>query len=796
MSLRVYNRKRKFDQTPEPKGIKERGKGGLRFVVQMHDATRLHFDLRLEFDGVFKSWAVPKGPSLNPLDQRLAVFVEDHPIKYGSFEGIIPKGNYGAGTVMIWDQGTYVERGSKGRADSERAMMNNFAKGHLTFVLNGEKLKGEFALIKLKKANEGEKAWLLVKKRDQYSTYKRTEIPDNLSVKTGRTLEQIAEESLAAGDVWLSKKGLATKADLKKLKEKQPVKRAVGKATGPRTGRLLPAKQAKKSIDILSARADKMERTRNRIATGPRTSRLLPAKQTKKSTDVLSARADKSQRPGHLAATGPTPMPRKNKPMLATLSHKQAPAGWIVEPMPEGVRSIAEVEGKRVHLYSKALLPFEKKFPAIVDALKELDVTAVFDGEIAGGKYYVFDLLFLNDEDLRHQPLSRRKAKLEGAFQESTLIKLIDSFKGKTAQVAVKNPESVYKSGTSADWILINATAEVAAEKSTRPRHTQKATFRPLKNSVAPKPKLKPTAVTAFTDSEPRLTNLDKIYFPKDGYTKGDVIEYYRGIASHILPYLKDRPESMNRHPNGIDQAGFYQKDLTGHIPRFIKTHRVYSQSGGRSIDYLLCQDERSLLYMANLGCIEINPWFSRYQSPEKPDFLVIDLDPDDNKFSDVIDIAHQVHEVLETVGAPAFVKTSGATGIHIGVPTGAKYTYDEVREFAEMVCRYVGRNNPALTSVERNPNRRRKKIYLDFMQNRRGQTLAAPLCIRPRDGAPVSMPLTWRELKSPLKPEQFNIQNALRRIQKLKDPWRGVLGSPLPLAKCIKKFEQNFSKD
>src|SRR5262245_7524894 len=200
--LKLYHRKRKFDQTPEPRGkIEKSRKGPLRFVVQLHRATRLHFDLRLEFGGVFKSWAVPKGPSLNPLDQRLAVFVEDHPIEYGSFEGIIPKGNYGAGTVMVWDRGTYVERGSEGRADSEAAMKKAFEKGHITFVVDGEKLKGEFALIKLKK-DSSEKAWLLVKKRDEHSTYKRSENPHELSVKTGRSIDEIAREAEDDGDVW------------------------------------------------------------------------------------------------------------------------------------------------------------------------------------------------------------------------------------------------------------------------------------------------------------------------------------------------------------------------------------------------------------------------------------------------------------------------------------------------------------------------------------------------------------------------------------------------------------------
>lgn len=682
MSLRIYNRKRKFNATPEPRGKKSaRGKGDLRFVVQMHEATRLHWDLRLEFDGVFKSWAVPRGPSLNPLDQRLAVFVEDHPLAYGSFEGIIPKGNYGAGTVMVWDEGTYIERGSKARKDSETAMLKNFANGHITFVLDGYKLKGEFALIKLKK-DTSEKAWLLVKKRDEYSTYKKSEMPTNESVKTGRTIEEIAEQAEKKGDIWLPKKGKVST-----------------------------------------------------IATQPKNS--------------ASHKAD--------------PIPRKIKPMIATVGRGSAPKNWLCEPHVDGLRAIAEVEGKRISLYSRAGLSFNKKFPKVVSALEELSATAVFDGEIISDQYVIYDLLYCDGRDLRKEPLSQRKAKLKSAFKDGKILRHIEKLKSE--HTVCKNPASTYKSGTTDEWKL------VAESRSSN-------------------------HATAHATDEPRLTNLDKIFFPEDGYGKGDIVNYYASVADYIIPYLKDRPQSMNRQPNGITKAGFFQKDLTGHIPRWLKTERVYSESAGKSIDYLLCQDQRSLLYMANLGCIELNPWFSRVGKLDRPDFLVIDLDPDDNPFEQVMMIAHEVHEVLESIGCKSACKTSGATGIHIGVPLAAKYDFDTAREFAEKVCRVVEKKHSAITSMERTPARRRKKIYLDYMQNRRGQTLAAPFCVRPRNGAPVSMPVTWKELKKGLKPEHFNIDNALKRIATFEDPWKLVLGPSVDLAKCVKTLIRKYSKD
>ncbi len=722
MSLKVYNRKRKFDQTPEPKGKKVKGSGDLRFVVQMHDATRLHWDLRLEFDGVFKSWAVPKGPSLNPLDQRLAVFVEDHPIEYGSFEGIIPKGNYGAGTVMIWDEGTYIERGSTGRKDSEAAMKKAFEKGHITFVVSGQKLNGEFALIKLKK-DAGQKAWLLVKKRDEFSTYKKSEIPDNNSVKTGRSIEEIAEESEAAGNVWLPKQkkqnANATKTVAKNFFKSAPIE--------------------KSKIDFKKTAAKE-------------------------------------------------PMPRKIKPMLPTASRYGVEGQWIFEPLLDGYRTLAEIEGKKVHLYSKSGISFDKKFPDILQDLKSLNSDLVLDGEIVEAKgkafYYIYDVLFYAGRDLRKEELGKRKAALKELISKHKYFDLVPEVTATAEKVIAKNLNSHYRAGTTSDWLILETETSSPAKVS-----------RAKKPQVEKKPKSSPkkTFPENTKHNEVQLTNLNKVFFPEDGITKGDVVNYYKEVAPYILPFLKDRPESLNRLPNGIAAPGFYQKDLTGYKPRWLQTTRIFSESADKSIDYVLCQDESSLLYIVNLGCIEINPWFSKLGSLDKPDFLVIDLDPDGNDFDHVIEIAREIHEILDEVGAANFVKTSGATGIHIGIPVGAKYDFDQGREFCEEVCRVIARKHPATTSIERSPARRRKKIYLDFMQNRRGQTLAAPFCIRPKPGAPVSMPLAWKDLKSGVKPEQFNIENALRLIPKNRQHWQGVLGKAINLDKCQARLRKKF---
>ncbi|MGE0526461.1 MAG: non-homologous end-joining DNA ligase [Bdellovibrionales bacterium] len=781
MSLRVYNRKRDFKQTPEPRGKVHKGNGPLRFVVQMHRATRLHYDFRLEFDGVFKSWAVPKGPSLNPLDQRLAVFVEDHPIDYGSFEGIIPAGNYGAGTVMLWDEGTYIERGSKGRKDSDAAMKTGFAQGHLTFVLNGTKLKGEFALIKLKK-NSDEKAWLLVKKRDEHSSYKRNQGLDDTSVKTGRSMDEIAKQARAEGNVWLPQKGRA--------REKKGA-----------------AKKSLRPDRVLRAGSSKSK-------TGTSARAALSAKTTASSTALLAPKTGRTR----------APMPRKNKPMLATVGRRFTGGDqWIVEPFSNGIRALAEVEGKRTHLYSRAGLPLDKKFPHIMEALKSLKLDMVLDGEIVTARtqshYLIFDILYFDGRDLRKESLAQRKQVLKAAGIDGKYLRRVEPVSGakspKGARVIAKNLESVYRAGTTAEWLILDGEAAGQGLKASRrpippaprslpippPSSPSSSSRSPRRRSVRQKKGASqktakhpaPSHLLAGRD-EPRLTNLDKVFWPDEGYTKGDLIKYYQGIAPYILLYLKDRPESLHRHPNGIAAPSFYQKDMSGHIPRWLKTMRYFSESADRSIDYVLCQDEWSLLYLVNLGCIEINPWFARIHKPDHPDFMVIDLDPDGNSFDHVIEVAHEVRVVLQRAGARAYCKTSGATGIHIGVPTGARYTFDEVRACAEMVCRLVAKKYPATTSVDRNPNRRRKKIYLDFMQNRRGQTLAAPYCVRPKPGAPVSMPLTWKELRRGLRPEEFHMFNALQRVRARRvDPWKAVLGEPVNITRCVMSLRKSL---
>ncbi|MCW3123971.1 MAG: ligD [Flavipsychrobacter sp.] len=289
------------------------------------------------------------------------------------------------------------------------------------------------------------------------------------------------------------------------------------------------------------------------------------------------------------------------------------------------------------------------------------------------------------------------------------------------------------------------------------------------------------------------ITHPDKIFFPGEGYTKGDVVAYYETIYPHIIKYMKDRPESLLRMPNGINDKGFFHKDAGLKGPSWLKSIPLYSESAEKDINYIICNDKPTLLYLANLGCIEMNPWNSRLKHLDKPDYLVMDIDPSEkNTFEQVIETAKVIKQVLDKAGAVSFPKTSGATGIHIYVPLGGKYTYEQGKEFAHMIAILTQEQLPDFTSLERSLSKRGKSnIYIDYLQNRKGQTLSCAYSLRPKPGATVSTPLEWKEVKSGLHPSDFNIKNIMKRIEKKGDLFSGVLLKGIDMKKCIKKLEE-----
>jgi bifunctional non-homologous end joining protein LigD len=290
-----------------------------------------------------------------------------------------------------------------------------------------------------------------------------------------------------------------------------------------------------------------------------------------------------------------------------------------------------------------------------------------------------------------------------------------------------------------------------------------------------------------------KFTNLSKVFWPKEGYTKRDMLNYYYQVAPVILPYMKDRPQTLYRHPNGINGKAFYQKDVTGKAPGWIQTHKYFSEADDREKNFLVCTNEASLMYIASLGCIEMNPWSSRTQKPGHPDWCIIDLDPDKNTFEQVIRVAQTAHEILESIGVKSYCKTSGSTGMHIYIPLRAKYDYEQSKEFARVIARLISNEHPKFTTIERITSNRGGKMYIDFLQNRPQATVAGPYSLRPKPGATVSMPLHWEEVRKGLKMTDFTIENAVARIRSEGDLFKGLLDETTDIKGALKKAERIF---
>lgn len=895
MSLEKYAEKRDFTKTAEPKAGKSKDKDKLMFVVQKHDASRLHYDFRLEMEGVLKSWAVPKGPSTDPKTKRLAMMVEDHPFDYRNFEGIIPEGEYGGGTVIVWDEGTYEPiEPIKGKKEQDKYLLKQLKSGSVKIKLHGEKLEGEFALVKTH--GMGDNAWLLIKHDDDFAARKDITKEDK-SVLSGKTIAEMAETSKK---VWQNGHEETLKAPKAPRKKKAPE----------------PAEPAEE--------------------------------ETTATDDIDTVKLLKGAPKGK--------MPVGVKPMLATLVDEPFDdPDWVYEVKWDGYRAIATVNKGEVELYSRNKKSFNEKFYPIYKALQQWKINAVTDGEIlvlndkgvsnfgslqnwrseADGElaYYVFDLLWYEGKDLMDLPLIQRQAILRSILPTNDdRIRVSKVFNASGTDffnaaermglegIIAKKASSTYSPDLrSKEWlkIKINKRQEVVIGGYTRnedspkqfsslllgvfeggkfqyvgkvgtgfsdklqkemmaqfkpfiidknpfdiePDYNKPSRFRPNppkakatwlkpelvcevsfaevtsdgvfrhpsfegmrmdkkakdvirevaehtstiveeeeetmhKEAIAPpknkdkKTLLNPTdetQVRSICGHDLKFTHLSKIYWPEDNVSKRDMFNYYYQLAEYILPYLKDRPQSLNRFPDGIHGPSFYQKDVKGKSPDWVKTF-PYTNGEGEHKEYLVGNDEATLLWMASLGCIEMNPWFSRVQSPDNPDYCVIDLDPDKNTFDQVIAAALEVKKVLDSVDVPSFCKTSGSTGMHIYIPVGAKYTYDQTQMFARIVVDIVHKQIPDYTTLERMVAKRGGKMYLDFLQNRPGATIAGPYSLRPKVGATVSMPLHWDEVKPGLTMKHFTIFNSIDRLKVEGDLFKGVLGKGIDLEKVIKK--------
>ncbi len=847
MGLKDYQKKRDFSVTSEPTGKKKviKKEHPLEFVVQQHQATSLHYDLRLELNGVLKSWAVPKGPSLNPEDKRLAIQVEDHPFDYRTFEGTIPEGSYGAGDVIVWDAGTYEIEEKDSITDSEAKIASDLAKGHLDIILHGHKLNGAFTLIRIRSPESNQ--WLLIKKKDAFSS-KMDITEKNRSILSNRPVV------LKKASSSIKKK---TKTLFPEFSTPLGLKENIGKkANMPHSCKPMLATLVDEPFDaedwIFELKWDGF--------------RAISFLQEKKANLISrNGLSFNSRYPSIIEE-------------LEKLSFEACLDGEIVVVDDHGRPSFQLLQN-----YSR-----QSKGHLI---------------------YYVFDLLYLNGRDLKSIPLIQRKEILRSILPENNpKIKFCDHIEKKGKQffkkvsknnfegMIAKNIESRYVEGkrsrswlkikthlrqevvicgftppkgsreyfgslilgvyedkkliytgntgtgfdshklaniysrlspliqpncpfkvkpktrSSVTWVKPELVCEVSFAEWTQESSMRQAVFIDFRDDKKPQdvvkekkvsskalikeekkinePPHKKTriSVTSKNEEELKISNLEKIFWPEEGYTKGDLIEYYRSVSKLILPHLVDRPESLRRFPNGIAQPGFFQKEAT-HPPDWIKTVKIHHHHENREVNYYVVEKEKDLLYLANLGCIDFNPFLSRIQSLDYPDFLVIDLDPEDISFDQVIEVALGVHEILEKWKITNLCKTSGKRGIHIYIPLQAKYKYDDAVNFGKLIAYIAHEQMPGITSIERSPKDRQKKVYLDYLQNNFGQTVAAPYSLRATPDATVSTPLKWSEVKPGLSPEDFTIKNALKRFQKVGDLFKPVLGAGVDIFKILKKM-------
>jgi bifunctional non-homologous end joining protein LigD len=830
MTLFEYRQKRDFKNSPEPESKTSIQPGKLIFVVQRHKASHLHYDFRLEMEGVLKSWAIPKGPSLNPADKRLAMMVEDHPYDYKDFKGVIPTGNYGAGIVEIWDSGYYTDVDGSGK-DAEKKLLKALKAGHLKFVLHGKKLKGEFALVKLK-ANNGN-AWLLIKHDDQYAVHEAydSEIHTPKNSPINQALSESHAEKKSA-----SKKKSASVPD-KKLQDYIPA---------------MLTKETDEPFDdkdwIFEIKWDGYraiaELNKDQVKLYSRNGNLFNSAYPEV-TDALSKMGLNVVLDGEIVVVDDEGISRfqllqhygedKSHPIyyyvfdvlkinnkslmhLPLLERKEKLRALLKED--DIVKYSDHIEEKGREMFAlmrkknmegiiakkstSQYLPGQRSASWLkIKYQQTIDAIICGFTEPAGERKY-FGALILG---LKQEKRIRYTGHTGSGFNASSLKELYERLK---PLVISQSPfDEPVKTNAPVTWVKPVLVCEVKFTEKTREgmlRHpifvkirddktVEETTMASAKTVTKKQAEIESTQdmenpVLAFGRMKVPVTHWNKIFWPEENITKGDMVNYYLSVSDYILPYLKNRPQSLKRNPGGITDEGFFHKDAGENVPPFVKTIAIHSESSDKDIDYIICNNKATLTYLNNLGCIELNPWHSTVQSLDYPDYLIIDIDPSDkNTFEEVIEVAIVVHEILEKAGAANFCKTSGATGLHVYIPTHKKYTYEQLKTFAELICVLANEQLPETTSVERRLETRGNRIYLDYLQNRKGQTIAAVYSLRPTTGAAVSTPLKWEEVKSGLTPAQFNIYTLPERLQKTGDLFIGILGKGINMKTCLKKL-------
>ncbi len=890
MSLITYRNKRSFRRTPEPEGGAPE-EDRLIFVVQKHHASHLHYDFRLEMKGVLKSWAVPKGPSTDPAVSRLAMLVEDHPFDYKDFEGIIPEGNYGAGAVIVWDNGTYEPAvKTAGKAAREKELVKQFHKGAISFVLHGKKLKGKYILVR--NTARGENAWLLKKVKDKYAGKKDITLQDR-SVVSKLTVDEVAADRHAAR--WKSNRKAA------------PAKRG---AAG--TNR-------KKIMDSWQSLATK----------SPPPGKIAPMLCT-----LTKEPAAEEAYLHEVKWDGYRIIGRCIKGKVRLDSRSAIDYTQRYPPVTQALQQL----GRDVIVDGEVVV-FNQDGKPSFDALQQF---GNHGGDIA---YCLFDMLWLDGYNLMSVPLATRKQVLQELIAGNKILRFSESFddgpglyeamiKIGMEGIVSKKKESTYKPGVRGyDWLktptqkrqefVIGGWAESERGRSFRsllfgaynPKgglewigrsgggYKEKempgilARLKKLETKTSPfinkvldtkgaivhyvKPQLvanfsfatwttsgrirKPATFLGFRDDKKahevvrelpvsgakieaqlhtpstavenkmpgtqqparklppvgknshwrqldqievyqrqdfdigdctiEITNVDRGIWK--GITKADLITYYHQVAPYVLPYLQNRPQSLYVKPVNAGAPGFFIKDMEGRQPAcadIFSDHRRHEKAGRKKrIDYLVCNNEATLLWMINLGCIDINPWNSRVPNVEQPDFIAIDLDPMNDpaapELQKLAEVAMTAKAYLDAVGLKAFAKTSGKTGLHFYIPCNG-FNYQEGRAIARQICAQIHDWVPGLSTIAQNISQRGDRVFIDFNQNDYADTLAAPYSVRPYSSPCVSTPLEWKEINARLDPAVFRINTIVKRLHRKGDLFKELLAAKVSKANNKKLME------
>jgi len=906
--LEEYKRKRRFDRTPEPSGAPElvadkvqdqpssaakpvaagkpatAGKStrlpkpklpqlevrpgaehGDTFVVQKHRATRLHYDFRLAINGTLKSWAVPKGPSQSHADKRLAVHVEDHPLDYANFEGKIPEGNYGAGTVMVWDRGTFHLEGSLGA-------LKQLEKGEIKFSLNGEKLRGSFVLVKLKQSEKGNE-WLMIKHKDAAEDSSWNIDEHDGSALTGRTIEEIKEELppkrkptlIQASELQGARKGamparlepmLATLADhpfsdpnwlfeikwdgvralariengdlaLRSRNAIDITKRYPELASLPDA---LAARQAVIDGEIVALDAQghsSFERLQERMHV------RAPSENLVAQMPAVYFAFDLLYCDGYDLRDAPL---LERKQLLQRLLYTSGRFRYADHQLEHGKElfALAEQNGLEGIVAKRADSPYvsdrsaywvklkiTKTVDAVVGGWTEARTPALPFGSLLLGLYEGKKLRFIGHvgSGFDAKKLKELSSRLKELATPASPFDAVPETNEKPSWVTSALVARVKFSGWTQEHALRHAVF-IALREDARPTDCQWENEVAATNVPASTPavvrapevvgrvlntraqienelfKGRSETVTIELDGKRlRLSNLNKIYFPESGHTKRNLLAYYYRVADFILPFLRDRALVLRRYPDGIKGQAFFQKDLREGVPEWFKTVPIDSEKKGDAIQYATANDRASLLFLTGLGCIDHNPWSNRYDDFEHPDYFFFDLDPSDGtEFSVVVTIAGALHEKLEELRLAHFVKTSGATGIHIYIPVEPVYTYEQLRTFGEIIARTVTAEYPNLVTGERTVAKRPAgRVLIDVQQNAHGRPLAAAYSVRAFPQAPVSAPLLPRELRPSLRPETLNITTVFARLKEKGDLWADFWKRRQRLEQAIELLSQRM---